>query len=96
MPCADIRLAHGLLWLMEEAYLLAPSVFPKHVHWLRPSSARLHFGGSIRPTDKPAVHALLRTWVGLCIMLGTVFSATSVIIFACDDKTWHEPDATAF
>lgn len=106
MTFGSLTVLGGLsLWLMEEAYLLAPSVFPKHVPLIGGEGGHQAFfstiaisgfpigGLAIRPTDKPAVHALLRTWVGLCIMLGTVFSATSVIIFACDDKTWHEPEA---
>ena len=95
MTSGSIVLVVGLsLWLMEEAYLLAPRVFPNHVLGGNGSLQAVYsavaisgfpLGGvAIRPSDKSAVRALLRTWMGLCLMLGTIFTATSVIIFTCD------------
>ena len=50
-------------------------------------------GLTIRPSDKSAVRALLWTWVGLCVMLGMIFTTTSVIIFTGDHDAWRGPDA---
>ena len=130
MTLGSITLVLGLsLWLMEEAYLLAPKlvVFPKHAPLKHaplgngtlqtasvfPNSALplgvdtvpqavfsaiaisgFPLGGlAIRPSDKYAIRALLRTWVGLCLMLGTIFTATSVVILTYDNDAWREPGA---
>ena len=93
----SIVLMTGLsLWMVEEAVLLAPSLFSKSELPISGHS-KLHqginsaiaitgfplAGLAIRPSDKSAVRALLRTWTGLCLMIGTVFTATTIIMLTC-------------
>ena len=105
MILGSVVLLFGLsLWLMEEASLLAPVLFPK---------ARLPLGGdgslqaifsavaisgfplgglAIRPADASAARALLLTWVALCIVLAATFTCTTIVIFLFDNDGWREMD----
>ena len=106
MILGSVVLLFGLsLWLMEEASLLAPVLFPK---------ARLPLGGdgslqaifsavaisgfplgglAIRPADASAARALLLTWVALCIVLAATFTCTTIVIFLFDNDGWREMGA---
>ena len=84
------------LWLMEEAALLAPVLFPKR--WLplggdgsfqaifsAVALSGFPLGGiAIRPADSSAARSLLHTWTTLCLVLATVFTLTTAIIFTFD------------
>lgn len=93
------------LWLMEEAALLAPVLFPKR--WLplggdgsfqaifsAVALSGFPLGGiAIRPADSSAARSLLHTWTTLCLVLATVFTLTTAIIFTFDHDGWREPGA---
>ena len=94
LALSSVILVAGLsLWLMEEAHLLAPTVFPKDALPFGGDDSRqpifsfiaisaFPLGGlTIHPSDKFAVRSLLKTWALCCLMLGMIFTATSVIIF---------------
>ena len=94
-----------LLWLMEEASLIAPMLFPKE--WLPlggGGSLQAIFsavaisgfplcGLAVRPADASAARTLLLLWIAMSLMLAAVFTATSVIIITGENPGWREPGA---
>lgn len=93
MFVGPVVLLSGLaLWLLEEISHFAPAQVPRESlpfgggDTLQVVASTIAIGGfplcglSVHPADESAARTLLLTWVGLCLVLGATFTATTATI----------------